>query len=124
MSRELCKKIYKVSNVGLFAKDFELRGQIRASSGSMMDNIAEGFERGGRREFCMFLGIAKGSTGEVKSQLYRALDIKYISQEEFDELFTLADDIGKVIAGLINYLNTTTIRGIRYKKSQATNSKQ
>jgi four helix bundle protein len=71
-ARVLCQEIYRISREGQFAKDFALRNQICASSGSIMDNIAEGFERGGRKEFIQFLGIAKGSSGEVKSQLYRA----------------------------------------------------
>jgi four helix bundle protein len=115
-ARRLCKEIYSATNVSPFSKDFELKNQIRASSGSIMDNIAEGFERGGRKEFIQFLGISKGSCGEVKSQLYRAFDNNYIKQEKFNTLFVLADDVSKMIAGLIQYLNGSTIKGQKYKQ--------
>ena len=74
LSRVLANKIYKVSMDGSFSRDYKLKDQINGSSGSVMDNIAEGFERDGTREFIQFLAIAKGSIGETRSQLYRALD--------------------------------------------------
>lgn len=83
-SRELCQKINAILlNEGL-SRDFKLRDQMNGSSGSIMDNIAEGFDRDGKNEFKQFLAYSKGSTGELKSQLYRALDRKYITQEQFD----------------------------------------
>jgi len=85
-ARELSKEIYAITKIGRFSKDYELKGQILKASGSIMDNIAEGFERGGKGEFIQFLGIAKGSCGEVRSQLYRALDREYIDKEKFNEL--------------------------------------
>src|SRR6188768_2055489 len=85
-AREICKDVYMVSSKGAFAKDFELVRQINRSSGSCMDNIAEGFERDGNKEFGQFLSISKGSIGETRSQLYRALDRGHITQVEFDAL--------------------------------------
>jgi four helix bundle protein len=83
------------TNTISFSKDYELKGQLNASSGSIMDNIAEGFGCGGRNEFVNFLSIAKGSAEEAKSQLYRALDRKYITQEKFESLYDQADKSAK-----------------------------
>ncbi len=80
-----------------------------------MDNIAEGYERGGKAEFINFLTISKGSCGELKSQLHRALDRDYITRETFDELYSFADEIAKMIGGLVVYLNESEIRGPKYK---------
>jgi four helix bundle protein len=85
MARKQANEIYEIYSRGDFAKDFELKNQINASCGSVMDNIAEGFERSGNKEFFNFLIIAKGSNGEVRSQLYRALDRRYISKEIFNK---------------------------------------
>ena len=115
IAREITKEIYRLSGIGQFAKDFELKGQSRASSGSMMDNIAEGFDRGGKHEFVQFLTIGKGSAGELKSQLYRSLDNKYISQTDFDNLYEKTDKYCKMIAGLISYLNQSEIKGHKFK---------
>jgi len=82
-ARELTKRIYRLTNKGLFSKDFGLRDQIRRASVSIMSNLAEGFERGGRAEFHQFVVISKGSCAEVRSQLYVALDVEYITQKEF-----------------------------------------
>lgn len=82
-ARILCQVIKKYTDKELFSKDFKLVSQIKASSGSAMDNIAEGFARGGNKEFVQFLYISKGSAGETRSQLYRALDNNYINEEEF-----------------------------------------
>src|SRR6267142_2803435 len=86
-SRELTKQIYKLTGVGAFAKDFGLKDQIRRACVSIMSNIAEGFERSGTGEFTQFLAMAKGSAGEVRSQLYVALDQRYLSEGEFAMLF-------------------------------------
>ena len=88
---------------------------MRGSVGSIMDNIAEGFERGSKFEFINSLTTSKGETGELKSQLYRCLDNKYISQILFDELYALADEITKMITGFINYLNKSKIKGQKFK---------
>jgi len=88
LARELANEIFETYTASEeFSRDFKLKDQINGSSGSIMDNIAEGFERSGRNEFINFLTYSKGSTGEVKSQLYRALDRKYISPEQFSRLY-------------------------------------
>jgi len=97
------------------AKDFELRNQMNASSGSVMDCVAEGFERSGNSEFKNFLVIAKGSDGEFRSQLYRCLDRKHIQQKLFDELYTKNVMLGNKLMSFINYLQNSTYKGQRYK---------
>ena len=109
-ARVLANRIYDVSGSGLFSRDFGLRDQIRRAGISVMSNIAEGFEGGGSKEFVRFLSIAKGSIGELKSQLYIALDQKYVVEDVFSELFGLADEIGKMMAGLMSYLRLTNVR--------------
>ena len=115
ISRELCNKIGQIIDKELFQKNYRLIGQIEGSSGSIMDNIAEGFERGTRAEFIQFLGYSKGSCGEFRSQLYRALDRKYITPAEFEELFTLAVRISAMIQKFIEYLQKTEVKGVRKK---------
>lgn len=117
-ARELTNQVYAVSNKGPFSKDFGLRDQIRRSSVSVMSNIAEGFDRGGTAEFIHFLSISKGSAAEVKSQLYIALDQTYIDAEVFKHLSTLADEIGRMIAGLMIYLRKSGIKGSKYGKTK------
>jgi four helix bundle protein len=99
-ARELTKNIYRVTKNGDFSKDFGLRDQIRRSSVSVMSNIAEGFERGGRSEFHQFLVIAKGSCAELKSQLYVALDAEYIDTITFQNLDALAKEVSRLVGGL------------------------
>jgi four helix bundle protein len=103
-ARELTKAIYAVSNEGRFSRDFGLRDQIRRAAVSVMSNIAEGFERHGDTEFRRFLAIAKGSAGEVKAQLYVALDAGLINQAQFDSLYQRAAQAGNLIGGFIRYL--------------------
>ena len=86
LARELSKVIKEITDVEPFSKDYRFRDQIRSSSGSIMDNIAEGFERDGKREFIKFLRIAKGSNGETRSQIYRPLDYKYVNRDQFTDL--------------------------------------
>ena len=99
-ARELVRQIYEITRTGQFSKDFSLRDQIRRSSVSVMSNIAEGFERSGRAEFHQFLVIAKGSCAEVRSQLYVALDIHYISIEQFEQAMALAEETSRILGGL------------------------
>ena len=115
LARELCKFIHSYTLKDLFSKDYRLVGQIKGSSGSIMDNIAEGFERNGRKEFIQFLSIAKGSSGELRSQLYRAIDNEYITNEEFDRAFKLCEEVSKLISGFMVYLNQSEIKGSKYK---------
>lgn len=106
LARELTKQVYRVSGKGLFAKDFELRGQIRAAAGSAMHNCAEGFDGGSNPEFVRFFGYAQRSCTEVKSQLYAATDQAYITQDEFDEIYALATRTHGKIGGFIKYLSS------------------
>lgn len=114
-SRVLSQEIFKIISAGELSKDYKLRDQINGSSGSIMDNIAEGFERGGKAEFINFLSFSKGSAGELKSQLYRAFDRKYISQHTFTELYDMTTEIGKMLNGLIEYLNQSEVKGSKFK---------
>src|SRR5690242_10950625 len=116
-ARELTRRIYEVSDVGEFARDFGLRDQIRRASVSALSNIAEGFERSGTGEFIQFLSAAKGSAGEVRAQLYVALDRNYIDGKTFQELSQLASQVSRMISGLMAYLKQSGIRGTKYKQS-------
>jgi four helix bundle protein len=115
MARELTREVYGFSKTGAFARDFGLRDQIRRAAVSVMSNIAEGFERGGTAEFLQFLAVSKASAGEVESQLYVALDQKYISEEQFRAVRQKAASTKKLIAGLMNYLRRSGIRGAKYR---------
>ena len=112
-SRTLNKIIGCLIQEKKFEHNFRLINQIEGSSGSIMDNIAEGFERGTRGEFIQFLGYSKGSCGELRSQLYRALDRNYIIQKQFDDLLKLVSRISAMIYSLIIYLQKTKINGLR-----------
>jgi len=114
-ARVLCKMINGYTLKNSFSKDFKLISQIKSSSGSAMDNIAEGFERGGNKEFIQFLFISKGSAGETRSQLYRALDNEYITNIEFQEAYNLADEVGKLVGALMNHLKSSELKGNKYK---------
>jgi four helix bundle protein len=110
-ARILVKEIYMISSKPKFNKDYGLREQIRRAAVSVVSNIAEGFERGGNKEFRQFLSIAKGSVGEVKTQLYVALDVELISEVEFSKVYKQADEVGKIINGLMDYLKRTDLKG-------------
>ncbi|PYJ81885.1 MAG: four helix bundle protein [Verrucomicrobia bacterium] len=113
--RELRKAIYKHSQHGEFAGDFSPKDQIRRAAQSVTSNIAEGFERGGNREFIQFLSDAKGSCGEVRDQLYTALDENYVTQAEFDRLYAMATETSRLIAGFIKYLQQSELRGTKFR---------
>ena len=115
-ARELSKKIYPVTNREVFKSDYRFVQQIRAAAGSIMDNIAEGFERTGNKEFLNFLYIAKGSCGEVRSQLIRANDIGYLTPEEYEELYT---ECRKLSAGIMNFIKeikASDLTGAKFKE--------
>ena len=115
LAREICLQIeFLIQNTNL-KTNYSLRDQIDRSSGSIMDNIAEGFERNGNREFINFLSIAKGSAGEVKSQSYRAFDKKLINQEQHLKLNEKVELVKNKIGAMMNYLNKCEIKGLKFK---------
>lgn len=118
LSRTISKKIYSATKKEPFSKDFRFRDQIRASSGSVMDNIAEGFGRGGTKELLNFLSIARGSNEEVRSQIYRAYDFEYIDGSQFDDLMSFANSISRMLSSWINYLKKTDIKGNKYNSNE------
>ena len=99
-ARVLSREIYKITRTAQFSKDWALVDQIRRATTSIMSNIAEGFERGSRSEFHQFLVVAKGSCGEVRSQVHVALDAEYLGQPEFKRLHDMATEVSKIIGGL------------------------
>jgi four helix bundle protein len=106
LARELTRKVYFLTSKGNFSRDFGLRDQIQRAAGSAMHNVAEGFDAGSNAEFVRFLRYAQRSSTEFQSQLYVALDQKYLSSTEFEELFSLAAHGKSKIGGLIKYLIT------------------
>jgi four helix bundle protein len=115
MARIFSREIYKITKYPEFSRDFKLIEQITGSSGSIMDNIAEGFGRGGNKEFSNFLTISAGSANESQSQLYRALDQKYIEENEFANLYSQANEIIHKTGKLIQYIKGSDYRGIKFK---------
>jgi len=114
-ARQLTNTVYEATGTGGFSRDFGLKDQIRRASISILSNIAEGFERGGDKEFLQFLAVAKGSCGEVRSQLYIALDQGYLSQDLFESLSNNAAEIGRLISGLMKYLSQSGLKGSKYR---------
>jgi four helix bundle protein len=115
LSRDLCKEIGLVIDNGCLKNNFKLIGQVEAASGSIMDNIAEGFERGTKAEFIQFLGYAKGSCGELRSQLNRMWDRNYINLEKFIILNEMTISITRMLQKFIGYLQGSKIEGLRRK---------
>jgi len=114
-ARNLTNRIYDVTRNNAFSKDYGLIDQIRRASVSIMSNIAEGFERGGNQEFLQFLYIAKGSCGEVRAQLYVALDQRYITKEESYELLKSAKRLSVMISNLITHIRQSGLRGEKFR---------
>jgi four helix bundle protein len=110
-ARSLVNMIYEITSAGDFARDYGLKDQIRRASVSVLSNIAEGFEREGNNEFCRFLMMAKGSCGEVRAQLYVALDQHYITTEQFERAVRLAVEVSRMISGLVKYLRQSELSG-------------
>jgi four helix bundle protein len=111
----LTREVYGCSKAGAFSKDFGLKDQIQRAAVSTRGNIAEGFDRGGDKEFIQFLSTSKGSCGEVKSHLYVALDQKYVTPVQFEQLYGQADEVGRLIAGFMGYLQQSQLRGRKFK---------
>ncbi|MBO0939535.1 four helix bundle protein [Fibrella sp. HMF5335] len=115
-ARLLDQKIFRLTQQEVMKRDFRLIGQWLGASGSVMDNIAEGFDREGNKEFIQFLSIAKGSAGEVRSQGYRALDRGYSSEQDFQEVYQDAVQIRNQLTKLMNHLKSSDIKGVKYQK--------
>ena len=118
-ARRLTQRIYHLTKDQSFAKDFGLCDQIRRASVSIMSNIAEGFERGGNQEFVQFLYVAKASCGEVRSQVYVALDQGYVASTEADELTNSFKRLSSMISNLITYLRKSGMKGEKFRKAQS-----
>lgn len=114
-SRKLSKEIYEITKCGDFSRDSRFVQQIRAASGSIMDNIAEGYERDGNKEFLNFLYIAKGSCGEVRSQLIRASDVGFLDNETAKRLYNDCISISKAILTLIKSIKAKGNKGLKYE---------
>lgn len=115
-ARDLCKVIFELTKRDAFSKDYSLIRQSLSCSGSIMDNIAEGFEREGNKEFIQFLAIAKGSAGELRSQLYRMADRGYISNQELTGFYDKAVNVSRMLSNLIKYLKNSELKGSKFKK--------
>lgn len=114
LAREICNEIWILIESTSLGNDYSLKNQMNGSSGSIMDNIAEGFERNGNREFVQFLSIAKASCGELSSQLYRCLDRGHISEEQFDKVYGKTIIEGKKIGAFMAYLKKSERKGAKY----------
>jgi len=114
-ARELCKKIRNICDSTSLGKDYSIRDQILRSSGSCMDNIAEGFERDGNKEFINFLYISKGSIGETRSQVHRSFDADHFDKILYDDLINDCLNLSAQISNFINYLRNSEIQGLKKK---------
>lgn len=106
--------VFEITKNEKLSKDYSLKDQMNRSAGSIMDNIAEGFERGGKKEFIQFLYIAKGSSGELRSQIYRAKDRAFINNDEFEKLLKNVEEVSKQLMGFIQYLKNSELKGNKY----------
>ncbi len=113
-SRLISIAVFEMAKNEKLSKDYSLKDQINRSAGSIMDNIAEGFERGGKKEFVQFLYIAKGSSGELRSQIYRANDRGYITNGESEKLLKSVEEVSKQLMGFIQYLKNIEYKGNKY----------
>ena len=114
-ARELCKILRKYTSREPFNHDYKFKDQINAASGSIMDNIAEGFDRDGKKEFLQFLSISKGSCSETRSQSYRAFDADFMTQTELDDLLVRTQRLKLKIGNFMNYLKNSPLTGTKYK---------
>jgi four helix bundle protein len=117
-ARQLTQEVYRLTKTEKFLKDFGLRDQIRRAAISVMSNIAEGFERGGNQEFVQFLYVAKASCGEVRSQLYVALDQGYATTNDTEKLLQLFRRLSGMISNLITYLRESDMKGEKFVRSK------
>lgn len=117
-ARRLTGEIYRLTKDSKFSKDFDLSRQIQSATVSIMSNIAEGFERGGNPEFIQFLYIAKGSCGEVRSQLYVALDQSYATPKTCEDLTKSFRRLSIMISNFIDYLKRSGMKGVKYTESK------
>ena len=118
-ARELCKEVYAITKEGEFHKDVRFVQQIHASAGSVMDNIAEGYERDGNKEFINFLYIAKGSCGEVRSQIIRASDVGFIDKDTATRLYNDCLNLSKALSKFISSLKKSPITGLKNLKPES-----
>ena len=118
-ARVLCKEAYAITKDGEFHKDSRFVQQIHASAGSVMDNIAEGYERDGNKEFINFLYIAKGSCGEVRSQVIRASDVGFIDKDTATRLYNMCLDLSKSISKFIASLRESNLSGLKFQDSRS-----
>jgi four helix bundle protein len=123
LARGLAKEIFILSKIGMLSKDFALKDQMNRSVGSIMDNIAEGFGRSSRLEFIQFLSIAAGSAAELQSQIYRCYDKEYMDEASFNDLAEKTNAVYKKTNGFIKYLNTSIIKGTKFKERVPTPKK-
>jgi four helix bundle protein len=123
-ARELTNRIYGITTNGSFSKDYGLRDQIRRSAVSVMSNIAEGYERGGNQELIQFLSIAKGSSGEVRSQLYVAMDQGYVEKKECEQMIDIFKKLSIMINNFMEYLKGSRFKGSKYKMPRQKSMKE
>lgn len=118
MARELCQEVYLHTETQPWKTDTRFVQQIRAAAGSVMDNIAEGFERDGNKEFIQFLYVAKGSCGEVRSQIIRASDTNFLNHTDAKRLYNVCLELSSAIAAFIKSLKKSSITGSKYLKQE------